>query len=248
MLMHSLPLPIAAFIAGLVSFLSPCVLPLVPGYVSIISGAGVDALNQQDARLMRSVMLNSVLFILGFSLVFIALGAVASSIGQIVAQHFALLSKFAGVLLIAFGVHMTGLLPLKFLYADKRLHGISGGHTPARAFLVGFSFGFGWSPCVGPILTAILTFAAAEATIQKGIALLAIYSLGLAIPFLLTSCAIDRFLVFYARYRRHLHTLEVASGVVMIAVGALVFTRHFTIINSWMNQIPLFRHMAEKFL
>ncbi len=246
--MYSLPLPIAAFTAGFISFLSPCVLPLVPGYVSIISGASVEDLKHQSGRLMRSVMLNSVFFILGFSLVFIALGAVASSLGQIVAQHFAFFSKLAGLLLIGFGVHMTGLLPFKFLYADTRTHGISGGHTPFRAFLVGFSFGFGWSPCVGPILTAILTFAAAENTIRKGVALLAIYSFGLAIPFLLTSCAIDRFLVFYSRFRRHLRTLEIISGVVMIAVGALVFTSHFTIINSWMNQIPLFRHMAEKFL
>jgi cytochrome c-type biogenesis protein len=246
--MHSLPLPIAAFIAGIVSFLSPCVLPLVPGYVSIISGASVENLKHQSARLMRSVMLNSVFFILGFSIVFIALGAVASSFGQIVTQHFSFFSKFAGLLLIGFGAHMTGLLPFKFLYADKRPHGISGGNTPFRAFLVGFSFGFGWSPCVGPILTAILTFAAAEDTIRKGVALLAIYSLGLAIPFLLTSCAIDRFLIFYSRFRHHLRTLEIISGVVMIAAGVLVFTRHFTLINSWMNQIPLFRHMAEKFL
>ncbi|HEY4840112.1 MAG TPA: cytochrome c biogenesis protein CcdA [Candidatus Acidoferrales bacterium] len=246
--MHSLPLPIAAFIAGFVSFLSPCVLPLVPGYVSIISGASVEDLKHQSARLMRSVMLNSVFFILGFSLVFIALGAVASSFGQIVTQHFAIFSKFAGLLLVGFGVHMTGLLPFKFLYADKRAHRISGGHTPLRAFLVGFSFGFGWSPCVGPILTAILTFAAAEDTVRKGVALLAIYSLGLAIPFLLTSCAIDRFLIFYSRFRHHLRTLEIVSGAVMIAVGVLVFTRHFTIINSWMNQIPLFRHLSEKFL
>jgi cytochrome c-type biogenesis protein len=246
--MHSLPLPIAAFIAGFISFLSPCVLPLVPGYVSIISGASVENLKHQSARLMRSVMLNSVFFILGFSIVFISLGAVASSFGQIVAQHFSFFSKFAGLLLIGFGVHMTGLLPFKFLYADKRPHGISGGHTPFRAFLVGFSFGFGWSPCIGPILTAILTFAAAEDTIRKGIALLAIYSLGLAIPFLLTSCAIDRFLVFYSRFRRHLRALEIFSGAVMIAAGVLVFTRHFTMINSWMNQIPLFRHMSERFL
>ncbi len=246
--MHSLPLPIAAFIAGFISFLSPCVLPLVPGYVSIISGASVENLKHQSARLMRSVMLNSVFFILGFSIVFISLGAVASSFGQIVAQHFSFFSKIAGLLLIGFGVHMTGLLPFKFLYADKRPHGISGGHTPFRAFLVGFSFGFGWSPCIGPILTAILTFAAAEDTIRKGIALLAIYSLGLAIPFLLTSCAIDRFLVFYSRFRRHLRALEIFSGAVMIAAGVLVFTRHFTMINSWMNQIPLFRHMSERFL
>src|SRR5437588_777984 len=165
--MSSLPLPIAAFFAGLISFLSPCVLPLVPGYVSLISGAGVEELRQQDSKLMRSVMLNSVMFILGFSLVFMVLGAVASSIGQATRQH---------------------------------------------------------------------------------LALLRVYSLGLAVPFLLTSIGIDRFLEFYGRFRRHLHAVEVLSGVLLIAIGALVFTRHFTLINAWMNRIPFFRTMAEKFL
>src|SRR6201987_1667667 len=122
--MSTLPLPIAAFVAGLISFLSPCVLPLVPGYVSLISGAGVEELKQQDSKLMRSVMVNSVMFIIGFSLVFMTLGAVASSIGQAVRQHLALLSKVAGIIIVIFGLHLTGLVPIKALYADKRLHGI----------------------------------------------------------------------------------------------------------------------------
>lgn len=246
--MSQLPLPLAAFFAGLISFLSPCVLPLVPGYVSLISGAGVDELRQHDSRLMRSVMVNSLMFILGFSLVFMALGAVASSIGQATRQHLALLSKVAGVIIILFGLHLTGLVPIRALYADKRLHGLQSKSTAAGAFLVGFAFAFGWTPCIGPILTVILTFAASEDTIAKGMALLAVYSLGLAVPFLLTSLGIDRFLAFYGRFRRHLHTVEVASGVLLIAIGALVFTRHFTIINSWLNHFSFFRTLAQKFL
>jgi len=246
--MSSLPLPIAAFTAGLISFLSPCVLPLVPGYVSLISGAGIEELQQPDSRLLRSLMRNSVMFILGFSLVFMSLGAVASGIGQLMREHLSLLSKIAGVVIIVFGLHLTGLTPIKALYADKRLHSLSGGKTAIGAFLVGFAFAFGWTPCIGPILSVILTFAASEATVSKGVLLLAIYSLGLAVPFLLTSIGVDRFLVFYGRFRRHLHAVEVVSGVLLIAIGVLVFTRHFTIINSWLNHFSFFRTMAEKFL
>lgn len=246
--MSSLPLPIGAFLAGLVSFVTPCVLPLVPGYISLISGAGVEELKRPDARLMRSVMLNSVLFIAGFSLVFIALGAVASGLGQLVARHMSLLSRVAGLIIIAFGLHQTGLVPIKALYRERRLHGTSGGGTPAGAFVVGFAFGFGWTPCAGPILAVILTFAASESTFMQGVTLLALYSLGLAVPFLLTSLGIDRFLAFYGRLRHHLQRVEMAGGILMIVVGALVFTRHFTVINSWMNQIPFFRSLADKFL
>lgn len=246
--MSSLPLPIAAFVAGLISFLSPCVLPLVPGYVSLISGAGVAELKQPDARLLRSVMRNSIMFIAGFTLVFITLGAVASSLGQLVSEHISLLTKIAGAIIIVFGFHLTGLVPIRLLYADKRLHRISGDSTPAGSFLVGFSFAFGWAPCVGPILAAVLALAATESTLTKGIVLLTVYSLGLAVPFLLTSLCIDRFLSFYGNVRRHLGKLEVVSGAFLIVVGMLVFTRHFVVINSWMNNIPLFRTMAEKLL
>ena len=241
-------LPIAAFTAGLISFLSPCVLPLVPGYISLISGAGVEELKQRDGKLMRSVMLNSVLFVMGFSAVFLALGAVATTVGELVHEHIALLSRIAGAVIIALGLHQTGLLPIRLLYADRRFHGMPAGAAGARAFFVGSAFGFGWTPCVGPILAVILTLAAAESTVAKGVTLLTVYALGLAIPFLLTALSIQGFLAFYARFRRYLHTLEIVSGIVMIAVGALIFTGHFVVLNSWMNRISFFRWMAERFL
>ena len=241
-------LPMAAFTAGLISFLSPCVLPLVPGYISLISGAGIEELKKREGKLKRSVVLNSVLFVLGFSAVFLALGAMASTVGELVHEHIALLSRIAGAVIIALGAHQTGLLPIRLLYADRRFHGLPKGAAGTRAFLVGSAFGFGWTPCVGPILAVILTLAAAEATVTKGVSLLAVYALGLAIPFLLTAFSIEGFLAFYARFRRHLHTLEVLSGVVMIAVGALIFTGHFVLLNNWMNRISFFRWMAERFL
>jgi len=246
--MSNLPLPIAAFLGGLISFLSPCVLPLVPGYVSLISGASVEELQQQDARLMRSVMRNSLMFILGFSIVFLALGAAATTVGHALRTHMSLMSKIAGVILIIFGLHLTGLVPIKALYADKRLHGLKGNSTAVGSFLVGFAFAFGWTPCIGPILAAILTLAGAEDTVAKGVLLLGIYSLGLAIPFLLTSLAIDRFMAFYGGFRKHLHTVEVIGGVVLIFAGVLIFSRHFTIINTWLSHFAFFRALSEKFL
>jgi cytochrome c-type biogenesis protein len=245
--MSSPPLPIAAFAAGLVSFLTPCVLPLVPGYISLISGAGLDELKQQSGRVGRSVMLSSLLFILGFSVVFLALGAVASGLGQLVRQHIALLTKIAGLVIILIGLHQAGLLPNGALYADKRFHGLPSGPAGTKAFL-GFAFGFGWTPCVGPILAVILTFAAAQSTMVKGMSLSAMYALGLAIPFLLTAMSIERFLVFYERFWRHLHTLETISGAVMIALGVLILTHRFVILITWMNRVAFFRAMAERFL
>jgi cytochrome c-type biogenesis protein len=246
--MSSLPLPIAAFAAGLVSFLTPCVLPLVPGYISLISGAGLDELKQQTGRVKRSVMLSSILFILGFSAVFLALGAVASGLGQLVRQHIAWLTKMAGIVIILLGVHQVGLLPIHALYADKRFHAAPPGTAGTKAFLIGAAFGFGWTPCVGPILAVILAFAAAESTMVKGMSLLAMYALGLSIPFLLTALSIERFLVFYEHFRRHLHALEIVSGVVMIALGLLILAHHFVVLVSWMNKVTFFRKVAERFL
>ncbi len=246
--MSELPLPIAAFFAGLISFLSPCVLPLVPGYVSLISGAGVEELKEQNSQYRRTVMVNSLMFILGFSLVFIALGGLATLFGGLIGSNRTLLMRVAGVVIIIFGLHLTGLLPIKFLYADKRLHSMRTKATAVGAFLVGFAFAFGWSPCIGPILTAILAFATAQETVLKGVMLLAVYSLGLAVPFLLTSLGISRFLNFYGSFRKYLHAVEVASGVLLIGIGILIFTRHFTLVATWLNKMPLFRAMAEKFL
>lgn len=238
--MSSAPLPIAAFVAGLVSFLSPCVLPLVPGYVSLISGSSVEELAGREQRLMRSVMLHSVMFILGFSIVFIALGAGATAVGQVVGRYRVMLTYVAGVIIIIFGLHLTGILKINALYADKRLHSVKGSSSPLGAFVVGFAFAFGWTPCIGPILATILTFAAGEDTVGKGMGLLAIYSLGLAVPFLLTSLGVDQFLKFYGRFRRHLHAVEVTSGVLLIVIGALVLTRHFTVLSGYLSFLNRF--------
>jgi len=238
--MHSLPLPIAAFVAGLLSFLSPCVLPLVPGYISLISGTGVEELRIGDQRLLRSVLFHSAMFILGFSIVFISLGAVATSVGQLLGQYHRFFVYLAGIVIIVFGLHLTGIFEIKALYADKRIHSTSTKSTAIGAFVVGFAFAFGWTPCIGPILATILTFAAEQDTVAKGILLLAIYSAGLAVPFLLTSLGIDRFLGFYGRFRRHLHTVEVASGVLLIVIGALVLTRHFTVLSGYLSFLNRF--------
>ena len=234
------PTPIAAFIAGLVSFLSPCVLPLVPGYVSLISGVGVEELQLQDTSLLRKVMLNSIAFILGFSIVFITLGALSTEVGQLAVQHKSTLARVAGVVIILFGLHLTGILRIKALYADKRLHSVKGDSTVLGAFVIGFAFAFGWTPCVGPILAVILTFAAAQDSVVKGIILLAIYSLGLAVPFLLTSLGIERFLKFYSRFRAHMHTVEVASGVLLIALGSLLALGRFTLISNYLSFLNRF--------
>ena len=238
--MSSLPLPIAAFVAGLVSFLSPCVLPLVPGYVSLISGASVEELQSKDRKLFNTVLLHSLMFILGFTVVFVTLGAAATWIGQLVTAYKKQLTWIAGAVIIIFGLHLTGIFKIKALYADKRLHSVQGGKSPLGAFVVGFAFAFGWTPCIGPILSTILGLAAATSSVSKGIFLLWIYSLGLAVPFLLTSIGIDRFLGFYGWFRRHLHTVEVISGVVMIVLGALILTRRFTVLSGYLGFLNRF--------
>jgi cytochrome c-type biogenesis protein len=238
--MSSLPLPIAAFLAGLISFLSPCVLPLVPGYVSLISGAGVEELKSAQAQLMRRVMVNSVGFILGFSVVFITLGAISTGIGQLAAQYKHTLSVVAGVVVIIFGLHLTGIFQIKWLLQDTRLHNVKGSSTLIGAFVIGFAFAFGWTPCLGPILSAILVIASQEDKVATGILLLAIYSLGLAVPFLLTSLLMERFLKFYSRFRSHMHALEIASGVFMMALGVLLVIGRFTLISSWLSFLNRF--------
>src|SRR5258708_30120733 len=238
--MGNLPLPIAAFVAGLVSFLSPCVLPLVPGYVSLISGVGIEELQQPDASLFRKVMLNSVAFIIGFSIVFITLGALSTEAGQLAARYKSTLAQIAGVLIIVFGLHLTGIMRINALYSDKRLHNVKGGSTAWGAFVIGFAFAFGWTPCVGPIISAILYLAAAQNSVSKGILLLSIYSLGLAVPFLLTSLGIERFLKFYGRFRRHMHAIEVASGGLLIVLGLLLVFGRFTMLARYFSILNRF--------
>ena len=243
--MSSLPLPIAAFFAGLISFLSPCVLPLVPGYVSMISGVGVEDLKSAHAQLMRRVMINSIAFILGFSVVFIALGAAATGLGQALGVYKHTLARVAGVVIILFGLHLTGIFKIKALYTDARLHNLKGGSTPAGAFVIGFAFAFGWTPCLGPVLATILGFASQQDTVGKGVLLLAVYSVGLAVPFLLTSLLMERFLQFYSRFRSYMHAIEVASGGLMIALGVLLLIGRFTLISNWLSFLSKFEAWLE---
>src|SRR5690348_11250964 len=178
--------------------------------------------------------------LVGFTLVFVSLGAAATGIGQLIKVYKKELTWIAGAVIIIFGLHLTGLVKIKAFYADKRLHSVQGGKSPIGAFVVGFAFAFGWTPCLGPILSTILGFAASAETVTKGILLLWIYSLGLAVPFLITSVAIDRFLTFYSRFRKHLHTLEVISGVLLMVLGVLILTRRFTVLSSYLGFLNRF--------
>jgi cytochrome c-type biogenesis protein len=229
-----------AFLAGLVSFLSPCVLPLVPGYLSLISGAGIEELKSAQGHLRRRVMLNSVGFILGFSSIFITLGLAATETGQILGVYKHTLSRVAGVVIIIFGLHLTGIFKIKALYTDARLHSVKGSSTLVGAFIIGFAFAFGWTPCLGPILSTILTIAAQLDTVTKGALLLAVYSMGLAVPFLLTALLMERFLKFYSRFRSHMRAIEVASGCLMIALGILLVIGRFTLISNWLSFLNRF--------
>ena len=232
---------VAAFSAGMISFLSPCVLPLVPGYISMVSGASVDELKAEDnTRVLRKVLLHSLLFIAGFSIVFISLGASATWLGQVLLSRMSLLYKVAGVIIIIFGLHLTGLLRIGFLYRDKRFHSAGKPATALGAFVIGLAFAFGWTPCIGPILAAILGLAASQQTVSAGITLLAVYSLGLAIPFLLTSLGINRFLRFYDRFRVHLRQVEVFSGVILILLGAMIYTNQFTRLSGYLSFLNRF--------
>jgi cytochrome c-type biogenesis protein len=228
---------IAAFGAGVLSFISPCVLPLVPGYLSFISGVSLDQMRTAPAGSAPvpgiaggQVFLASLAFVCGFSVVFIALGATASTIGTALLERLSLLGKIAGILLILFGLHTMGLLKIRWLYAEKRFQSSSKPAGLFGAFVVGLAFAFGWTPCIGPILATILALAADEGTLQRGILLLAVYSLGLGIPFLATSLAVNKFFAAFARIRPHYKLIETTAGLLMVIVGVLIFTNRFTII------------------
>lgn len=227
----NLSLP-TAFIAGLLSFLSPCVLPLVPGYVSLISGISVEKLKEGGAGSSRAVLLGALAFSLGFSAVFISMGAAASSVGAFLLKNKALLFKIAGVIIVFFGLFLLGVIKIESLYREKRFHE-AGGRGPLGSFVLGLAFAFGWTPCIGPILGAILALAATRDTIGQGVSLLAVYSAGLAIPFLLTAVGFDRFLAFSKGFRRHLVWVERTAGVLLIIVGLLIFSGQLTRLSGY---------------
>ncbi len=237
----------AAFVAGILSFISPCVLPLIPGYLSFVSGVTLDDMRGTSSAAVapvgarRRAVTMSVAFVLGISLVFISLGASATAIGTLLMEHLSLLGKIAGVVIILFGLHMMGVLRIGWLYNEKRMQ-TSG--KPAGFFgamLVGIAFAFGWTPCIGPILAAILAVAATQDSVGEGVKLLAVYSAGLGVPFIATSLAINQFFAASARIRKHYHTIEVVSGVLLVVVGVLIFTNRFTIIAQFLTPyLPTF--------
>lgn len=237
---HQLSLPIA-LVAGVVSFLSPCVLPLVPGYISMLSGSSVDELRlTAGPDLLSRVLRNAVAFVIGFSVVFIALGASATEIGAFLSSHRSAFNIAAGVVIIVFGLHLTGILKIPFLYRDARLNTGAPKRGIAGAFVLGFAFAFGWTPCIGPILFGILAMAATKNTVFQGMFLLGIYSSGLAIPFLLTSLGVGQFLKFYGRFKRHLQAVEIGSGLLLILIGVLIALNRFTILSGYLGFLNRF--------
>lgn len=232
----------AAFLAGLASFLSPCVLPLIPGYLSMISGISLAELSGESgpagagasagsgtagpgipAGTRTGAGLAAACFVLGFSVVFTAMGAAATAIGSTLTAHLALLSRVAGVVVVVFGLHLAGAFTIPWLYYEKRFtfSGIRSGY--AGAFLMGMAFAFGWSPCIGPILATILALAATQDTVWRGVGLLAVYSLGLGLPFLAAGLAVGSFMKLLARYRPFIRAGEIAAGALLVVLGVMIF-------------------------
>jgi cytochrome c-type biogenesis protein len=232
--MHDVTVP-AAVLAGLISFLSPCVLPLVPPYLVYLTGATIEHVaNEESAQASRrAVMTSALMFVLGFSTVFVALGASASLIGGLIRAWSAELSILAGVVIILMGLHFLGLTRIGFLMREGRLPipkpvGLWG------AYVMGLAFAFGWTPCIGPILAAILSVAAAEATVAKGAMLLAVYSAGLGIPFLLAAFAVEQFSSLFMRMKKHLVRVEHAMGVLMVITGVAFLTGAISNVSIWL--------------
>lgn len=225
-----------ALLFGLLSFVSPCVLPIVPGYLSFISGISYEEMQQSDsrARVRNRVLLTSLLFVLGFSTVFIALGASATALGQFLHEQKNIISKVAGVVIIILGLHMTGIVKIPFLNYEKRFQSSGKQIGLLGAYVIGLAFAFGWTPCIGPILSGILLIASQQDTILKGVILLTAYSLGLGIPFLLAGLSLSVFFNVFNKFKRHLHTVEVVGGVLLIGVGALIMTNYLTIISGYL--------------
>lgn len=222
-----------AFSAGLLSFLSPCVLPLVPSYITFITGMTLEDMQQTK----RETMLHAFVFVCGFSLIFLALGAGATVLGQLMFRYREWISRLGGVLIIVFGLYMLGAFNFAFMAKDTRLHLRDKPLGYFGTLVVGITFGAGWSPCIGPILGAILTMAGSEADLQRGMILLGAYSAGLAVPFLLAALMVDKFLKVFARYRHQMVWVNRIAGVMLVLVGLLMVTGRFTMLATWLQAL-----------
>ncbi|WP_417683781.1 cytochrome c biogenesis CcdA family protein [Roseibium sp.] len=225
-----------AALAGLLSFISPCVLPLVPPYLGYIAGVSLEELtgDGDDKAASRRVFIASLAFVAGFATVFVTLGASASFIGQFITQHIQFLGYIAGAVIIVMGLHFLGVFRIGLLYREARVHVDSKPAGLIGAYVMGLAFAFGWTPCVGPILAAILFVAGSEDTVAQGALLLAAYALGLGIPFLLAALFAKPFLGFMKRFRRHLGTVEKIMGLILVLTGILFITGQMAVLSYWL--------------
>lgn len=228
---------LVAFSAGLISFLSPCILPLIPSYMAFITGVSMEELSHEQnlKRIRKIVVVNSLLFILGFSIIFIALGASATFIGKFLAQHIRWFEIVGGVVVILLGLHFAGVFRLKFLERERKIQVQEKPIGLLGTIVVGMAFGAGWMPCVGPILGAILTMAATTQNVAKGILLLAVYSLGLGIPFFLSGVIIHKFFEYFKTLRKYFRVIAVAGGILLITVGVLLISGYFSRLSSYLS-------------
>lgn len=228
-----------ALIAGLLSFLSPCVLPLVPPYLCFLGGTTFDQLTGEDetpAHVYKTVIMSSVAFVLGFTTVFVILGATATMAGQLVAENLPMLARIAGVIIIIAGLHFLGVIHIPILHREARYHSDTRPAGLVGAYVIGLAFAFGWTPCIGPVLGAILAVAAGEDSVSKGVSLLFVYSLGLGIPFILAAVAIKPFMNVMQRFKSHMAMVEKIMGALLVLTGVLFLTNSMTLIAGWILQ------------
>ncbi len=228
---------IVALSAGIISFLSPCILPLIPSYIAFISGVSIEELSLEEnlRQVRKKVIANSLMFILGFSLIFISLGASATFLGQFLAQNIRWFEIIGGILVILFGIHFTGIFRLKFLDREKKVHLKKKPLGYLGTCLVGLAFGAGWTPCVGPILGSILTLAATTQDILKGIVLLAFYSIGIGVPFFISGIIIHKFFEYFKAIRKYFKIITVVGGILLIIVGILLISGYFSTMSAYLS-------------
>lgn len=233
-----------ALIAGLLSFVSPCVLPIVPPYLAWLAGVSFDELKDEapGAAQRRRLVLAALAFVLGFTTVFVMLGATASVLGRTIAQYFDMLSIVAGVIIIVMGLHFLGVFRIALFYREARVQVARKPAGPLGAYVIGLAFAFGWTPCVGPVLAAILFIAGSEGTAMRGALLLATYSLGIGIPFMLAAIFASRFLGWAARFRPHMRKVEMGMGALLVVTGILFMTGQMSVISFWLLEtFPIFQ-------
>ncbi|MBT4218472.1 MAG: cytochrome c biogenesis protein CcdA [Rhodospirillaceae bacterium] len=239
---------IGALTAGILSFVSPCILPLIPAYLCFLGGASLDELTAEDgidAAVQRRVFVSALAFVIGFATVFIAMGASASALSRILIENIDVLSKIAGVVIVLFGMHYMGLFRIGFLNFEKRFHIENKPTGIVGSYVLGLAFAFGWTPCVGPILATILMVAAGNDSIMFGTTLLTAYAVGIGVPFLLAAFMVKPFMAFIGRFRKHMQKVEITIGVLLVVTGVAIFTGSLASASQWLLEtFPIFTNFG----